>query len=208
MRPAPRHRRSWLGTVHGLLFFLLILDFIALPLSVLPNGAIRVGSVSLIDLWSNRPEGLPPRTHPEVSADQVTIWLGTSPGPLQYVLYKLGHGFVYLAVTMPILIYARRIANTARLEDPFTVGMVRRLRRLGFLILAGGAFAELTAYLASLAVLNIYLDQYHAEPQMRFNALPDYNLSFWWVLPGLILLGVSEIVRRGVDLRAELDTVI
>jgi len=28
------------------------------------------------------------------------------------------------------------------------------------------------------------------------------------VLPGLILLGVSEIVRRGVDLRAELDTVI
>jgi hypothetical protein len=205
--PTPRPRRSWLGTIHGLLFALLVLDLLALPLSVLPNGAIRLGSVGLIDLWSNQPV-LPPRTHPEVFADQAPILLGVSPGPLQFVLYKLGHGFTYLAVTIPILIYARRITNAARLADPFTLEMVRRLGRLGFLILAGGALAELTSYLTSLAVLDIYLDQYHAEPLMRFDARPDYQPSFWWILPGLILLGVSEIVRRGVDLRNELDTVI
>jgi hypothetical protein len=203
----PSPRRSWLGVIQGLLLAMLILDFLALPLFVLPNGAIRIGSVGLIDLWSNRVE-LPPRTHPEVSVDQVPILLAVRPGSLQFVLYKLGHGFIYLAVTVPILIYARRIANAARLVDPFTREMVRRLRRLGLLILAGGAFAELTSYLTSLAVLDIYLDRYHAEPLMRFNALPDYQLSLWWVLPGLILLGVSEIVRRGVDLRDELNTVI
>jgi hypothetical protein len=187
---------------------MLILDFTALLLAVLPTGAINLGSVSLIDLWSNQPV-LPPRTHPEISpAGHIPIVLGVSPSPLQYVLYKLGHGFVYLAIVIPILIYARRIVNVARLEDPFTFEMVKRLRRLGFLVLAGGAFAELTNYVTSVAVLNIYLDQYHAEPMMRAWALPDYNPSSWWVLPGLILLGVSEIVRRGVDLRAELDTVI
>jgi len=207
MPPTPRPRRSWLGTIQGLLLVLLILDFLALPLAVLPNGAIRLGSVSLIDLWSNQPV-LPPRTHPEVFADEVPILLGVRPSPLQFVLYKLGHGFIYLAVTMPILIYARRIVNAARLADPFTGQMVGRLRRLGFLILAGGLFAELTSYLTSLAVLDTYLDQYHAEPLMRFDAVPDYQPSLWWVLPGLILLGVSEIVRRGVELRNELDTVI
>ena len=207
MPPAPRPRSIWLGTIQGLLLVMLILDILALPLAVLPNGAIHLGSVSLIDLWSNRPV-LPPRTHPEASPDQVPILLGVRPSPLQFVLYKLGHGFIYLAATIPILIYARRIINAARLTDPFTRQMVRRLRRLGFLILAGGAFAELTSYLTSLAVLNIYLDQYHAEPLMRLDALPDYQPSLWWVLPGLIMLGVSEIVRRGVDLRDELDTVI
>ena len=207
MQPTPRPRRSWLGFIRAFLLVLLVLDVIALPLSLIPDGAITLGSVSLIDLWSNKPV-LPPSTHPEVGPGQVTILLGHHPGPLQYWLYKMGHGFVYLAVTIPVLVYARRIANTARLEDPFTIAMVKRLRRLGFLILAGGAFAEATAYFTSVAVLNIYLDQYHAEPLMRFDALPDYTPDYWWVLPGLILLGVSEIVRRGVDLRAELDTVI
>jgi hypothetical protein len=208
MSPNPQPRRSWLGVIQGLLLVMVVLDFFALPLFVLPNGAIRVGSVSLIDLWSNQQNVLPPRTHPEVFPDQVPILLGVHPSPLQFVLYKLGHGFVYLAVTIPILIYARRIAKAARTADPFTLAMVRRLRRLGLLILAGGALAELTSYLTSLAVLDIYLDRYHAEPLMRFDAAPDYRVSLWWVLPGLILLGVSEIVRRGVDLREELDTVI
>lgn len=207
MPPTSRPKRSWLGAIHGFLFALLILDLLALPLSVLPNGAIHLGSVSLIDLWNNQPV-LPPRTHPEVFPDQVPILLGVRPSALQFVLYKLGHGFAYLAVTIPILIYARRITNAARLADPFTLEMVRRLRRLGALILAGGAFAELTSYLTSVAVLDIYLDRYHAESLMRFDALPDYQPGLWWVLPGLILLGVSEIVRRGVDLRNELDTVI
>jgi len=151
---------------------------------------------------------LPPSTHPEASVGWVPIWLSVRTFSLPFVLYKLGHGFVYLAVTVPILIYARRIAEAARLADPFTREMVRRLRRLGVLILAGGALAELTSYLTSRAVLDIYLDRYHAEPSMRLTALPDYQLSLWWVLPGLILLGVSEIVRRGVDLRDELNTVI
>jgi hypothetical protein len=203
---APRPRRSWLGLIQGLLLAMLILDFLALPLFVLPNGQIRVGSVGLLDLWSNRV--LPPSTHPEASVGWVPIWLSVRPGSLPFVLYKLGHGFVYLAVTVPILVYARRIAGAARLADPFTREMVRRLRRLGVLILAGGALAELTSYLTSRAVLDIYLDRYHAEPSMRLTALPDYQLSLWWVLPGLILLGVSEIVRRGVDLRDELNTVI
>jgi len=208
MSPTPASpRRSWLAVIQGLLLAMLILDFPALLLSILPNGAIRLGSVSLIDLWNNRVE-LPPRTHPEVSVDQVPILLSVRPFSLLFVLYKLGHGFVYLAVTVPILIYARRIAEAARLADPFTREMVRRLRRLGVLILAGGALAELTSYLTSRAVLDIYLDRYHAEPSMRLTALPDYQLSLWWVLPGLILLGVSEIVRRGVDLRDELNTVI
>lgn len=207
MPSTPRPKRSWLGTIHGLLLVLLVLDVLALPLTVLPNGAIGVGSVSLIDLWSNQPV-LPPSTHPELSPGWLPVLLVARPSVLQFVLYKLGHGFAYLAVTIPILIYARRITNAARLADPFTLEMVRRLRRLGALILAGGAFAELTSYLTSVAVLDIYLDRYHAESLMRFDALPDYQPGLWWVLPGLILLGVSEIVRRGVDLRNELDTVI
>jgi hypothetical protein len=43
---------------------------------------------------------------------------------------------------------------------------------------------------------------------LRFGATVDHYPTLWWLLPGLILLAVSEMVRRGVDLRAELDTVI
>jgi Protein of unknown function (DUF2975) len=206
VQPTRPSRGTWLGVIRAVLLFVLILDILALPLMVLPNGALRLGTVGVQDLWGNG--GLPPSHHPEVSGYDVIIWLNRHPTPLQYVLFKLGNGFLYFAVTIPMLFKAQRLARAAQHGDPFTMPMVRRVRNLGLVVLGGGLLAEAGSWVCKWAVMQIYLDRYHADAMMRFDAWPDYQLSLWWVLPGLILLGMSEVVRRGVDLRAELDTVI
>ena len=104
-----------------------------------------------------------------------------------------------------MLWYAIRTVDLALVGDPFTPAMVRRLRTLGLLVLAGGALSEAVAYAAGVLLIHVSLPD---DRLLRFTAEPLYGPDLWWVLPGLILLAFSVIVRRGVDLRTELDGVI
>jgi hypothetical protein len=61
--------------------------------------------------------------------------------------------------------------------------------------------------LAEYVTARILFDSAVAGP-LRGWSSPDFHLSLWWLLPGLILLAVAEVVRRGRELREELDTVV
>ncbi|OLB76003.1 MAG: hypothetical protein AUI14_19805 [Actinobacteria bacterium 13_2_20CM_2_71_6] len=204
MEPSSRERRrgTWLRPIQIVLLLLLIGDILAIPLLLLPHGALRIGQVMVGDMFTA--EAFTHRKYPEMITQDVTLLVRrTSYG--QYLLYSTGHGLAAVAAAIPILVYARRLTEAAMTGDPFTLAMVRRLRILGAMVLVGGLLSEAVENVANVALLNISLPD---DAQLRFGAEPDQYLTFWWLLPGLILLAVSEIVKRGCDLRAELDGVI
>jgi Protein of unknown function (DUF2975) len=141
---------------------------------------------------------------PTLITQDVTLLVGRhSYG--QYLLYSIGHGLAAVAVAIPILGYAHALTTKALTGDPFTPGMVRRLRTLGAMVLIGGLLTDVVTYIANTVLLNISLPN---DELLRFSASADHDSTGWWVLPGLILLAVSALVQRGCDLRAELDGVI
>ena len=201
MRPTQKRRGTWHRPIRALLLLLLVVDIVSIPLLLIPNGMIPIGTVMLPDLLG--PATSPPR-FPELYANDVSV-LVERDGLGQHLLYSIGHGLAFVAATLPMLVYARRLMDVAFRSDPFTPAMVRKLRTLGLMVLVGGLLCETVEYAANRVLLEISLPD---DASLRFGAAVDQYPSLWWLLPSFILLAVSEVVRRGCDLRAELDGVI
>ena len=124
--------------------------------------------------------------------------MATDPTAGQRLAALLTHLPSYL-VALTVLVLLWRIVRTCRREDPFSPAVARRLIRLGVVALAGGLLADavqlVATYLGSATVLD-------------GSAAASYRYSWWWLLIGFGFLAVGEIVKRGADLRAELDTVV
>lgn len=191
-------RRSWLGAISIFVTFLIILDLIALPLLALQlfDGGYVIGKVDLRGLV---PNGLPNVSHDAGGFGGVDLFW-TPTGPVQILLFAVGHGLGWVAATLPMLVYAQRTIRQARDHDPFTLAMVHRLRVLGTLVLAGGLAYELAAYLAGRALLRIALRSLGTD---SVAATPDSLPTLWWLLPGLLILAFAEVIRHGCLLRAE-----
>jgi DUF2975 family protein len=201
MQPAPR-RRTWLGPIRVLLRFILVTDILFLPLRLIPNGELRVGTVMVGDIFGGDP--YTHRNFKQLDLGDVTV-MDSDRNYLHVLLYSLSHGLAFTIATIPMLWYAGRLIAQARDGDPFTPGMVRGLRRLGFLVLAGGLASNAVEYVAGRIQLDLVLPN---DDQLRAWARLDQYPTLWWLIPGLVVLGFSEIVRRGVNLRTELDGVI
>jgi Protein of unknown function (DUF2975) len=200
-----RQRWTWLGPIRVLLVILLVLDCLSLPIGVLQlfNGGYPIGTVMFGDLF---PQGIPNFTHSDMSFGAVDVmWHPT--GFFQILMFGLSHGLGSIVATLPMLGYAYHVTGDALRNDPFTLAMVRKLRTLGLLILVGGVVSEAAAFVAARALLD---DALSNEPTLREGASldPSQYPSFWWLLPGLLVLAFAEVVRRGCYLRAELDEVI
>jgi hypothetical protein len=206
MARARPDRTGWLGPIRVVLIFALVGDLIYVPLGAISNGSVVVANVFVADLV--QPDAWAHRIHPELSPGWAPVSLtGTGPGPhytlAEKLLYLTGHGLAFALASIVMIIMALRLVGQAMESDPFTRVMVRRLRVLGAVVLVGGLLSEVAEYVADYALLRIAV-----PPDLRHLALSTYHPGFWWLLPGLILLAVAEIVRRGYLLRAELDTVI
>jgi hypothetical protein len=197
-----RRRRTWLGPIQVFLAFLLVSDIIYLPILLLPHGAPHVGSVMVGDIFGGDP--YVHRKFPELSLGDVTVF-DSHRTYLHHLLNSISHGLANTIATIPMLWYAMRLIGRARDGDPFTPQMVRALRRLGLLVVGGGLLSEVAEYIAGRVLLDLVLPH---DYMLREGAMLDRYPTLWWLLPGLIVLGFSEIVKRGVDLRAELDGVI
>lgn len=93
-----------------------------------------------------------------------------------------------------------RLLRDVRRRDPFTVDAVRRLRRLAWLALGGGAAVTVVGTLAAAALAgSLVRDGLAAD---------DPGFPWMWFGLGVGLGAVAEIVHRGVSLRDELDAVI
>jgi hypothetical protein len=200
-----RPRNGWLRAIRVLLVLALVGDLLALPLLLLPGGDVpfaRVGIGALID-----PQAPPFHIRfPQLSIGETVVSYGAQrPSYLQHLLYSLEQSLAYILATIPMLFYAIRTVEDALRGDPFTPAMVRRLRNLGLMVLVGGLLSEVVGYLAGTMLIRISLPDDHL---LRFDAQPLWQLDLWWVLPAFTLLAVSAVVKRGVDLRAELDGLI
>jgi hypothetical protein len=151
------------------------------------------------------------RAHQSLSVEWVTVEINRA-GPdgqrvdetlAQRLLYLTTYRLAFILATIPMLVLARRLIGQAMRGDPFTPAMVRRLRVLGAVVLVGGALSEAAQYAAADALLRISL-----PPELLPWAQPNVRITLWWIMPGLILLAIAEVVKRGVALRAELDGVI
>ena len=201
-----QRRRTWLNVIGWVLAGILVFDVGSIPI-LWHNGAPIVGTLPISSIFSGEPyvSANVPQRLPGLSLGQVTV-SASRPSRAEYLLHSLGNGLAVALVLIPLLIAAIRLTEHARLNDPFTPRMVRRLRRLGLWTLALGLLSTVVEYTAQTILLDIALP--HDETP-RFGAtISHYPTPWWWLLSGLMLLGFSEIVRHGCDLRAELDEVI
>ena len=204
-----RDGTSWLRVIRDVLGLLLLSD-IAYLLLVAVNHNTRwpVGSVMVGDLWQG--DAYVHRMHPELDPQRIVVGLNLvkdnhriSYSSAQTILSLISHRLLFALVTIPMLILAQRAIKAAIEHDPFTRQMVRRLRVLGWVVLVGGGLSELAEYVCARILLNITLP----KDTLDF-AQPDVDITLWWLFPALIVLAFAEIVRRGVAMRDELDTVV
>jgi hypothetical protein len=199
----PRQRRTWLRPIRVFLGILIVLDLVGLLVAILQlfGGAHVIGTVQLHDLLP----GATPIANPNLGLGGVQV-LWHPVGTFQILMFAFGYGLGYLVASLPMLVYAYHVTDEALRNDPFTLVMVSRLRKLGLLILVGGLVSEAAAFGARWALFNDVLAD---QPALREGAYVDASgYSFWWLAPGLLVLAFAELVRRGCYLRAELDQVI
>jgi DUF2975 family protein len=198
-------RRSWLAAIRVLLMLLLIGDVLSLPLLIIGHGAVRVGTVDVGVFFAGEPYAAARQRFPSVFPGDVEVFASHA-SRTQVLLYVLGRGVVSGLLAIPVYGYAIKLIDEARKADPFTLAMVRGLRRLGLMILALGVLSE-----AAVGITQAVLLQLALPHDRRFGgafAHSNYRPSLWWLVAGLVVLAFSEVVKRGCDLRAELDEVI
>ncbi|MEH1127187.1 DUF2975 domain-containing protein [Micromonospora sp. CPCC 206061] len=160
-------------------------------------GAVRRNSVHVpVDAAgagaADTPTGttLVQNTHVDVHVTAATWW--------QAILHAVTI-LPTLVVVITALALLVRLLRHARRGDPFTAATVRRLRWLGgFLVVAGVASDAVEFAAATLLAHSL-------EPA---GATAHYRFSASWILAGVGLLAVAELVNRGYHMRAELDRVI
>jgi DUF2975 family protein len=104
---------------------------------------------------------------------------------------------VILALFAMLLGVVHRACN----GGPFDAHVVRRLRLIGVVALVAGVVARLVELFAQLDLTSTVTDRSTSA------TLPLQSL-FGWVLVGIALFAIAEVVKRGLAMRAELDTVI
>lgn len=152
-----------------------------------PLPALEVSELSL-------PAGL---TAPDWGAMDLTI---TDPSIAQRLwgLLAVVPGKVVLVAVAVLLFLAVRVA---RRDDPFAPGVVRRVRLSAAVALIGGLLVTVATPLAELA-LAVGVDA--GGDGFSFAV----SLSPVWIMAGVSLLAVAEILRRGKGLRDELAEVV
>lgn len=104
------------------------------------------------------------------------------------------------AVVIAMLAILLRIVRAAR-REPFTDATVRRLYRLGWVIILGGPAAWLCESFARFALVGTVSTGGPA-------AVLTFERPMTWVLVGFGYLAIAQLVTRGAALRTELDEVI
>jgi hypothetical protein len=120
----------------------------------------------------------------DASSGQIAFYLLHDWPPMLLGLFMLG--MLYRAVTR------------AATGHPFTASVSRHLSVLGLVLLAGGTLVAL----AQLAASGYLIDSISTLP--AFWMEPNW---VWW-LAGSGFVAAGEVVRRGTEMRAELDEVI
>jgi hypothetical protein len=202
MQPQRARKGTWLQPIRVIIWILFALNVFSLPILLHQQGPVTVATTWLFE-WPD-----PIRAqYPDLAVGDITIKRAGFEIPYgQFLLYRLAHGLAWVLAAIPILIVAERLAKRALYEDPFTKPVLRLLRRLSVLVLVAGVLAEVVEYAAARTLYEWVMPANFGRSV--FSPRPDYQFDLWWLVLGLILLAVSAMVQRGVDIRQELDSVI
>jgi hypothetical protein len=194
-------RVAWLTVAW---FALYVGQLIAVLILVIQLALVVTGSAVEIELPLAAVGGVTDAGNAGRSADHV----GVSQDGLMQVWIKqptVGQSLLGVARTVPtvavvmaMLTALSQVVRGARRADPFSVRNVHLLRILGFTVLLGGLLAEIGELLANLALI---------APLLDGNQSGEVTIGWWWLV-GLAFLAIAEVMRKGLAMRAELDTVI
>jgi hypothetical protein len=93
------------------------------------------------------------------------------------------------------------VVRRARKDGPFDKHVVWRLRLIGAVAIVAGFIAGLVELFAQLDLTSTVTDR-------SMSATVSPQSLFGWVLVGIALFAIAEVVKRGLTMRAELDTMI
>ncbi len=196
--PSTLRRADWLAEIQHLLLIVFVLviaaGFVGAATTVRGTVELPLPARAALGVDALSNSGLPLSP----SAD-VTIRL-EHPTHGQVTLGLLTHAPAWLltCLTLGLLWWLVRRARRAEL---FSEGLARRLRQLGLLLALGGPVATLVEFVASFALAGTL-------PAVTPQATLDLAPIGAWLLLGFGILAISEVVRRGQVLRAELDGVV
>jgi hypothetical protein len=111
--------------------------------------------------------------------------------PIGY--FKFFSTVLYLALAVYGAGLLRNIFNSFSGQEPFTVANARRIRNIGFLLIAADLIKIIYYY-----AFNLMVNQYFAGERIRL--VTDVGSGIWL---GLIVLSLSIVYRRGVDIYLE-----
>jgi Protein of unknown function (DUF2975) len=125
----------------------------------------------------------------DATAEQHLLSAATSVGPA-----------LLLGIALWLL---RGLARSVREGEPFGDANVRRLRRLGFLLVVGGSVVALVDWALRLALANTL-------PPSAFGGvgLDGFRFPFPLLLAGLGAFILAEVFARGVALREDVEATI
>ncbi len=110
-----------------------------------------------------------------------------------------------LVASLPVLLAAAGlvlvlvIALRARRGEPFTRNVVALVRTIGLVVLVGGPLMQaVTGVARSRLAESVLVEGGHYGPTITLD----------WVIAGLCILALAEVIRHGKSLREELDEVI
>jgi hypothetical protein len=191
--------RRPLQPIRRLLTAMLWLDAAAVVYGALQLDTGATGRFEVLPsvVFGNQPHVVP-TTNSGLWIDTVGVTV-QDPGAYQRMLDAFAHGLPFALATVPMLIIARRLVDRAVATHPFTAETARGLRRLGVVVLAAGAAAEVVRVVATQLLYRSAVDG---------GGLVTPPVALWWLPLGLVLLGFAQIVDHGRRLRAELDEVI
>lgn len=111
-------------------------------------------------------------------------------------LMAAGRDLSYVALTVAIMWLLRALLRSVRQGDPFGATNVRRLRRLGFLLVVGGPVAVwVTSRFEAALAASTSIDGLGA----------GFSIPAAWLLTGLGVFVLAEVVAHGVRLREDVE---
>lgn len=189
-------RPNWLEELQGLLVAGLVLAGI-------------IGAIVIVDLARRRSvemtvdasgvtgtvdDGLPAGA--TIDSSQSVQVVVEDPDTGQWVSFILAGALtpVLMVVFIALLL---RIVRQARRDDPLSAAIARQLRLLAVVALVGGVAVNVVELLATL-----HLTGTVSHPQVVWQP------PVLWILVGFVTFTVAEVIRRGNELREELETVV
>lgn len=194
-------RTDWLRELHGLLLVAVVVSGVVGIASAIATLTGQLFDIAVPGGDILRPDALVnPRPGATIDADASIYLRVEHPTGVQRGLATVATLPGY-ALTTAMLVLLWRLAAKARRDDPFTGGVVSRLRVLGWLLVVGGPAASAVEFIARFALSDTVTT---SGPR----ATLDLGAPAVWFLAGVGMLAIGEVVRRGQTLRAELDEVV